>query len=319
VIPRKSIVAPTSKVLQKSPITVHHVHPHAYEGEEELVTTRDSYLALRLRLRDRDEDEDEEEEEEEEEPEPTFSEFSEFSEEAATFLITEVLKLISSGTEEIDRSGMGKVMRFVPRIRFPLGFHLLYFLEFEVLEEIRMLISNYTRFDPVCYRPSFLVIVTVIVTDLIRYQLSTIISPIAYHLPPIAYRLSPTLHRIPKRYEVTLGRKCSRFPSSPVAHDDQMLDLPFLEGENDDGDGGQGNDGRRHDEGHHANEGKDEHENDGGNGHEVREDQSRGNDGRGPDINPGFDDDQDQYLPRGSDSHGESARERSVDIDSISI
>jgi hypothetical protein len=69
-----------------------------------------------LRLRDRDEDEDEEEEEEEEEPEPTFSEFSEFSEEAATFLITEVLKLISSGTEEIDRPGQGKVMRFVPEL-----------------------------------------------------------------------------------------------------------------------------------------------------------------------------------------------------------
>jgi hypothetical protein len=31
-----------------------------------------------------------------------------------------------------------------------------------------------------------------------------------------------------------------------------MLDLPFLEGENDDGDGGRGNDGRRHDEGHHV-------------------------------------------------------------------
>lgn len=72
----------------------------------------DSYLALRLRLGDRnvDEDEDEEEEEEQEEEEPSCSEFSI---EAASFLITEVLKLISSGTEEVDRRlpGMGKVMR----------------------------------------------------------------------------------------------------------------------------------------------------------------------------------------------------------------
>ena len=194
--------------MQKSPITVHHVHPHAYEGEEELVTTWDSYLALRLRLRDRDEDEDEEEEEEEEEPEPTFFEFSE---EAATFLITEVLKLIPSGTEEVDRTGTGKVMRFVPRVRFPPGFHLLYFLKFEVLKEIRMLISNYTRFDPVCYRPSFLVIVTVIVTVLIRYQLSTIISPITYHLPPIAYSTPNT-----KKVRGHLGSK--------------MLEVPFKSG-----------------------------------------------------------------------------------------
>lgn len=199
-IPRKSIVAATSKVLQKSPITVHHVQPRAYEGEEELVTTWDSYLALRLRLRDRDEDEDEEEEEEEEEePEPTFSEFSE---EGATFLITEVLKLIPSGTEEVDRPAMGKVMRFVPRVRFPLGFHLLYFLEFEVLKEIRMLISDYTRFDPVCYRPSFLVMVAVIVIVLIRYLLSTIISPITYHLSPTTYRLSPIAYSTPDTKKV---------------------------------------------------------------------------------------------------------------------
>lgn len=104
-IPRTSIIA-TSKVLQKSPIII--PPPHAYEdGEGELVASWDSYLALRLRLGDRNEEEDEEEDELEDEPEA----FSDFSEEAASFLVTEVLKLISSGTEEVDRPGLGKVMR----------------------------------------------------------------------------------------------------------------------------------------------------------------------------------------------------------------
>jgi hypothetical protein len=119
-IPRKSSIVATSKVLQKSPIiTLHHLHAY---GEAVTVMTWDSYLALRLRLRDRDEgeneDEDEDEDEDEEgeqdqledDPEPSFSEFSE---EEASFLVTEVLKLIFSGTEEVDRGlpGMGKVMR----------------------------------------------------------------------------------------------------------------------------------------------------------------------------------------------------------------
>lgn len=140
----------------------------------------------------------------------------------------------------------------------------------------------------------------------------------------ITYRLSSIAHPIPKtkRYEVTLGQTCSRFPSGPVADDDQTLDLPFFDEGNDDDDQGQGNDEcQQHDKGHHANdnEGRDENENDDGHGQEVRDDQGHGNDGHRPDLNPGFDDDQDQDLLRGPGSHGESVRERTVDIESMLI
>jgi hypothetical protein len=94
-----------------------------------------------------------------------------------------------------------------------------------------MLILDYIWSAPAVNRPPSFVIVIVIGLiriGLIRYQRPYHLSPIAYHLSNNASRLSPILHRIPKRYEVTLGQTCSRFPSGPVAHDDQMLDLPFF-------------------------------------------------------------------------------------------